>query len=259
MNRFIFGEALKEMDKLIEKRVKVDAIVCDPPYGTTQCKWDTIIPFIEMWKRIVKIRKENVAVILFGSEPFSSALRMSNIKEYKHDWVWNKILKTGHLNAGIQPLLQHEMIHKFYKSVYYPQMEQGNPVHSEGNRDKPILNNSYGSETRNYKDRKGETEKYPSTLSMVFPKRHSSVVYHPNEKPVELMEYIIKTYTEEGDTVLDFTCGSGSTGVGCRNTNRNFIGIDNGFCDKPGKFLGWAWVDIAKWRVENEVSQKELF
>lgn len=216
------GDCLEVMDRLIEQGVKVDAIITDPPYGTTACKWDSVIPFEPMWDRLKHLRKDNSAIVLFGSEPFSSALRMSNIKEFKYDWIWNKKIPSGMSYARFQPMRQTETISVFAdgKTKYNPQMIQ---------RDKPIKGGGMSKgETTNNQNlialKKTYTEKNPTTLLEFDKIRRGSV--HPTQKPVSLLEYLIKTYTNEGDTVLDFTMGSGSTGVACVNTNRNFIGIE---------------------------------
>lgn len=223
--KLFHGNCLKIMPYIPDK--SVDLILTDPPYGTTACKWDSIIPLDLMWVQLKRIIKPDGAIVLFGSEPFSSALRMSNIKNYKYDWIWNKILKTGHLNAKHKLMTQHELIHIFGKgrTKYFPIMEKGEPLHGEGDR-KRKKNKIYGSEY-NYKDtRKGSTEKYPSSLSISIQKIASSKTIHSTQKPVALMEYFIKTYSNENDTVLDFAMGSGTTGEACKNLNRDFIGIE---------------------------------
>jgi len=216
-------DCLQEMDKLIADGVVVDAIITDPPYGTTACKWDSVIPFEPMWERLNKLIKPNGAIVLFGSEPFSSALRMSNIKNYKYDWIWDKKIPSGMCNAKIMPMRQSELISVFIdgKNFYCPQMTK---------RDKPIKSGgmsgslSAGAKGLKRQETKTYTEKYP-TNHLVFDKVRKGSV-HPTQKPVALIEYLIKTYTNEGETVLDFTMGSGTTGVACVNTNRNFIGIE---------------------------------
>lgn len=227
------GDCLEVMDRLIEQGVQVDAIICDPPYGTTACKWDSIIPFDEMWKRLNKLIKPNGAIVLFGSEPFSSHLRMSNIKNYKYDWVWNKKL------AKKQPLKIHENVIIFNSKVYYPQM-------TEGKLRRKLTNNLKISEINNGDGvrRCNETFNnlyYPQSIQEYSMANMRKGRLHPTQKPVELLEYLIKTYTNEGETVLDFTMGSGSTGVACVNTNRNFIGIE----------LDKNYFEIAKDRIEN--------
>ena len=218
------------MDELIKYNIKVDAIITDPPYGTTQCKWDSIIPFESMWERINKINKENGCIALFGSEPFSSMLRCSNIKHYKYDWYWDKVRGVGFLNAKKQPMKNIETISIFYNKppTYNPQMR---------NRDKPRIsknNNSqevYGKAKDNFT---GDTldKKYPITLLTYSKSAKEDMMYHSSQKPVDLLEYLIRTYTNENEIVLDFTMGSGSTGIACINTNRIFIGIElnNTYC-----------------------------
>lgn len=209
------GDCLEIMDKLIKEGVKVDAIITDPPYGTTACKWDSVIPFDAMWLRLNKLIKPNGAIVLFGSEPFSSALRMSNIKNYKYDWVWHKKTSANVALAKYQPLKTHEIISVFNKT-YYPQMTKGKMRMKGGKVKGGEANGSleplyYMSDTY-----------YPVSVIDIKTERG----LHPTQKPVALMEYLIKTYTNENETVLDFTMGSGTTGVACRNTNRNFIGIE---------------------------------
>ena len=229
------------MDRLIEEGVKVDCILTDVPYGTTACKWDNIIPFEPMWERINKLIKPNGAVTLFGSEPFSSALRMSNIKNYKYDWKWDKVTGGGHLNAKHRPMQRFEDVIVFSKNkhLYNPQMEElteeeykkkiskipkeryriSNSKLTGKRYDLPLLE-------RNLEDYK---KRYPSNI-LVYSKNmkecNNTRRVHPTQKPVDLLEYLIKTYTNENETVLDFTMGSGSTGVACMNTNRKFIGIE---------------------------------
>jgi len=225
------GDCLEVMDKLIADGVLVDAVITDPPYGTTACKWDSVIPFDEMWLRLNKLVKDNGAIVLFGSEPFSSALRMSNIKNYKYDWVWEKSKPTGHLNAKKQPLRKVELIHLFYKKQcnYYPQgLKKTNKMVSRTNR------GNYGecSKTtlQTHTNYPTNILKYPSIDGV-----------HQTQKPVALMEYLIKTYTNENELVLDFTMGSGSTGVAAKNLNRKFIGIE----------LDTDYFNIAKERIKN--------
>lgn len=232
------GDCLEVMDKLIEQGVTVDAIITDPPYGTTACKWDSIVPFETMWSRLNKLVKPNGAIVLFGSEPFSSALRVSNIKNYKYDWVWQKSRPSGSMLAKKQPLRNTEVISVFYKKqcLYVPQMTETKRV-VENTR---TVNKGeiVGSQklTRKF-DNNGLA--YPRTVISFGNSNHKSV--HPTQKPVELMEYLIKTYTNESETVLDFTMGSGSTGVACKNLKRRFIGIE----------LDEKYFNIAKERIEN--------
>jgi site-specific DNA-methyltransferase (adenine-specific) len=235
------GDCLKVMDLLIEQCIKVDAIITDPPYGTTACKWDTIIPFDEMWERLNKLIKPNGAVILFGSEPFSSALRMSNIKNYKYDWIWNKVISAGHLVAKYRPMQQTELISVFYtkKCTYNPQMVRVDEEEYKQRIAKLQKKKTYEAcselthkhkelsiEDRNIENYKFKHPTNILTFNKAMKECNNVNRVHPTQKPVDLLEYLIKTYTNEGELVLDFTMGSGSTGVACVNTNRKFIGIE---------------------------------
>ena len=218
------GDCLEIMDKLIEQNVKVDCILTDLPYGTTQCKWDIVIPFDEMWKRLNKLIKHNGTIVLFGNEPFSSALRMSNIKNYKYDWKWDKVRGVGHLNAKRRPMMCVEDIMIFYNKqcIYNPQMrERDKPRQSMNNATQQV----YGKSKENFKGEK-LNKKYPINLITFSKSSQNDMIFHPTQKPTDLLEYLIKTYTNENEIVLDFTMGSGSTGVACLNTNRKFIGIE---------------------------------
>lgn len=228
MIKLINDDCLTAMDKLIDNRVIVDAIITDPPYGTTACKWDSVIPFEPIWERLNRLIKPNGAIVLFGSEPFSSALRMSNIKNYKYDWIWDKVQKVNFLNAKKQPLRSNELISVFYRKqcTYNPQM-------THGHQKKETLNIKRKTKTSDcYNEQKGiknysSTSRYPHSV-IKFKKDTQKSNLHPTQKPVALMEYLVKTYTNKGDTVLDFTMGSGTTGVACKNLKRDFIGIESG-------------------------------
>ena len=235
------GDCLEVMDELISLGVKFDMILCDPPYGTTKCKWDNIIPFDEMWKRLNKLIKPNGVICLFGSEPFSSTLRVSNIKNYKYDWYWNKSKPVGFANAKKMPLKDIETISIFYKKLptYNPQglIKCDRLIN---NSTKQIKHNNISAQnggafkTEIYKQ---EFTNYPRQVL----KFNVESGLHPTQKPVALLEYLIKTYTNEDELILDFTMGSGSTGVACINTNRRFIGIE----------LDENYFNIAKKRIEN--------
>ena len=213
----------------------VDAIITDPPYGTTQCKWDSVIDFNLMWEQLNRIIKPNGAIVLFGSEPFSSALRMSNIKNYKYDWVWDRCNKSNSLNAKKQPMRHIELI-----SIFYKKQPTYNPILSDKRKDQIRYNNIPRSKnnqpkttgkvkhSNRFDNREIPLDKdYPTHfLKFSLPSANKGRL-HPTQKPVELMEYLIKTYTNENETVLDFTMGSGSTGVAAKNLNRSFIGIEN--------------------------------
>ena len=229
-----YGDCLEIMDELIEEGVIVDAIITDPPYGTTVCSWDSVIPLDEMWERLNKLIKPNGAVVLFGSEPFSSALRMSNIKNYKYDWIWDKIKQGGHVHGKNMPLKQHEIISIFSNGVvnhaslsknrmeYYPQGLIKNGKKSKNYSDSKTT--FYG-----YKNRPDDYivthTNYPKSI-LTFSNANQIDRVHPTQKPIELMEYLIKTYTNEDEIVLDFTMGSGSTMVACKQLNRKGIGIE---------------------------------
>ncbi len=215
----INGETIEEMSKLPDK--SVDMILADLPYGTTRNKWDSIIPLDRLWEQYIRIIKDNGAILLFGQQPFSSTLINSNLKMYKYDWTWVKDSGTGFLNAKKMPLKNNENISVFYKKLplYNPQMRTGF---------KPYVAKQGAKKSENYGEQTGAVtvsngERYP--LTTIYFNRDKNKV-HPTQKPVALLEYLIKTYTNEGDVVLDNTMGSGSTGVACVNTNRNFIGIE---------------------------------
>ena len=224
----LHGDCLVEMNKIPDG--SVDMILADLPYGTTACKWDNVIPFEPLWQHYWRVLKPNGAVVLFGSEPFSSHLRMSQIKYYKYDWIWEKDNGSNFLNASFQPLKVHENISIFSKAAtsytkqkncpYYPQKTHSTPykirsgvrqyqVHDKAEKLNGVVSESQG-------------DRFPRTCLRV----NSEKGHHPTQKPVALLEYLIKTYTLEGETVLDNTMGSGSTGVACVNTGRKFIGIE---------------------------------
>ena len=224
MIKLLKGDCLEVM-KTIESG-SVDAIITDPPYGTTACKWDSVIDFDLIWEQLNRIIKPNGAIVLFGSEPFSSALRMSNIKNYKYDLIWEKTTKTNHLNAKKQPLRRSELISVFYKKqpTYNPQgLIETEVCNFRANHFKYKKGEKVYGEQKEHSNKSNYTN-YPDNI-LIFANPNSKSL-HPTQKPVALMEYLIKTYTNEGETVLDFTMGSGSTGVAAKNTNRNFIGIE---------------------------------
>ena len=203
----------------------VDLVLTDPPYGTTACKWDSVIPFEPMWEQLHRIIKPNGAMVLFGSEPFSSALRMSNIKNYKYDWIWDKKIAVGMSYARFQPMRQTENISVFCKSktVYNPQMvKRDKPIKKGGNKYSPTSPIQACKKGREFQ----KTYEYKNPVNLLTFDRIRRGTVHPTQKPVALLEYLICTYTNEGETVLDNCMGSGTTGVACINTNRNFIGIE---------------------------------
>ena len=217
------GDCLELMKNIPDK--SIDMILCDLPYGTTACKWDTVIPFEPLWEQYKRIIKDNGAIVLFGSQPFTSTLVNSNIKGYKHHWVWEKNRGTGFQVAKYRPMMATEDIIAFTKKGerinYYPIMIK---------RDKPIIysgakssNGTNPLASYDKKLKKACTHKYPTNIIKVDKVKRP---IHPTQKPVVLLEYLIKTYTNENETVLDNCMGSGSTGVACVNTNRNFIGME---------------------------------
>jgi DNA modification methylase len=218
------GDCLEVMKTI--KDNSIDAIITDPPYGTTACKWDSVIPFDLMWEQLNRIIKPNGAIVLFGSEPFSSALRISNIKNYKYDWIWEKPKGTGHLNAKKQPMRYTEMISIFYKKqcLYNPQKTSGHKPSNTSSDKSKKQTEVYGKFDKQAKG--GQTDRYPKNILKYNNVNSAHNIVHPTQKPIALMEYLIKTYTNENETVLDFTMGSGTTGVACKNLNRKFIGIE---------------------------------
>jgi len=220
MIQLLQGDCLELMKDIQDK--SIDMILCDLPYGTTQNKWDIIIPFKPLWKSYNRIIKDNGAIVLTASQPFSSALVMSNPTMFKYEWIWEKTISSCQLNSKIQPLRNHESILVFYKkqSTYNPQFGKGKPY--KINRKATYNNRGYGTQIDTIKINTGE--RYPKTVLKFSNPRIKNG--HPTQKPIELLEYLIKTYTNEGDLVLDNAFGSGSCAKACMNVNRNFIGIE---------------------------------
>ena len=225
-------DCLKAMDFLIEKGIKVDAIIADIPYGTVACKWDSVIPFEPMWACLNQLTKDLRVIVLFAQQPFTSSLISSNIAQWKYNWVWEKDNGTNFLNSKYQPLKITEDICVFGQGatsfvkdgrtlIYNPQFESGKPYKCVSGKQKPNSAVVRSDIVEVLTDNKGI--RYPKNL-IKFNRDKDKI--HPTQKPVALMEYLIKTYTNENDLVLDFTMGSGTTGVACQNTNRKFIGIE---------------------------------
>lgn len=214
------GDCLELMKSISDN--SVDMVLCDLPYGTTDCKWDTIIPFDLLWEQYNRICKEDAAMVFTASQPFTTSLAYSNIKNLRYEWIWEKPQGTNPMAAKYMPLKSHENILVFYrkKPTYNPQMWQGTP-YGGFNSDTSKIGEVYGDMKSQHRDNP-EGSRYPKTI--IRTKQEKG--YHPTQKPVELMEYLIKTYTNENEIVLDNTMGSGSTGVACINTNRKFIGIE---------------------------------
>lgn len=234
------------LDILPKLDIKVDAVITDLPYGTTPCPWDVIIPFDEMWNCINGVSNDTTPIVLFGQEPFSSLLRASNIKEYRYDWYWEKERLTNVFQVKRRPGKIIENISVFYKKqcLYNPQKTiYTGPPRSNKIGDKARFSvTQNGESTLRPMEYHDDGTRYPLQLIKVQRDSMYDTKYHPTQKPVKLLEYLIKTYTNEGDTVLDFTMGSGSTGVACQNTNRNFIGIE----------LDEKYYNIAKERMNYE-------
>ena len=229
--KLLQGDCLELMRNIPDK--SVDMILCDLPYGTTACKWDSVIPFAPLWEQYNRVIKDNGAIALFGSQPFTTALNYSNLKMFRYEWVWIKNNSTGFQLANKRPLKKHETISVFYRKqpTYNP---QGLQLFGKVNRRKSTGDNWAEMNANEYVQ---QFTNYPTQL-LEFP--YDKDKYHPTQKPVALLEYLIKTYTNEGDVVLDNCMGSGSTGVACVNTGRDFIGIE----------LDENYFNIAKNRIE---------
>ncbi len=251
----MFGDCLERMKEIPDG--SVDMVLCDPPYGTTACAWDVIIPFESMWNHLNRVSRKYSAKVVFGQEPFSSILRISNISHFKYDWYWRKSRPSGFVNAKLKPLKDLEIISIFSDGTtanksdknmtYFPQgVEKTNKV---WNRPKRYEDGDRGvnpSRKSHSLERIIEFSGYPRQI-LDFPNTNKGLL-HPTQKPVALMEYLIKTYTNEGETVLDFTMGSGTTGVAALNLKRNFIGIE-----KEEKYF-----EIAKSRISEVAERKTV-
>ena len=244
----LHGNCLELMKDI--KSGSVDAIICDPPYGTTACKWDSVIPFDLMWEQLNRIIKPNGAIVLFGSQPFTSALIMSNPKMFKYELIWDKKTGLGFLDSKFRPLKSHENIIIFglggcSNGSKIPMKYNPQGLIETTKQNKNAKSNILNSEPKKRENLGTTHTNYPKSIH-TFSRVSGN---HPTEKPVVLMEYLIKTYTNEGETVLDFTMGSGSTGVACKNLNRNFIGIE----------MYHKYFEIAQNRINSHNPQIELF
>ena len=241
------GDCLEIMKQIPD--TSVDMVLCDLPYGTTACKWDSVLPFVALWGAYNRLTKPNGAMVFTASQPFSSALVMSNPNQFRYEWIWDKQIPSGMTYARFQPMRQHEAVLVFSKEkcVYNPQMtKRDNPIKSGGQK----RLNSESTTLDKYKvDGFQRTYDYknPVTIVSFMKVRRGSV--HPTQKPVALMEYLIRTYTNEGAVVLDSCMGSGTTGVACANTNRDFIGIEQ----DPKYF------QIAKSRIYEALAEFSFF
>lgn len=236
LNTIHQGDCLELMENIEDKTI--DMILCDLPYGTTQCKWDTIIPFDKLWKQYERIIKDNGAIVLTGTQPFTSQLINSNLKLFRYEWIWEKTIATNFMFVKKQPAKKHENICVFYKKqpTYNPQMETGKPY-----TDKPRKRTEgyYNGRETTKKEIKNEGFRYPSTVQKHSNGNNGNV--HPTQKPLGLFEYLIKTYSNEGDIILDNCLGSGTTAIAAMNTNRNWIGIE----------MEQEYVEIANKRIED--------
>ena len=254
VNKIHNGDCLELMKEIPDK--SIDCIICDLPYGTTACSWDTIIPFDKLWEQYKRIRKDNTPIILFGSEPFSTYLRMSNIKEFKYDLIWDKMKGRQPYLAKIQPMKSHENISVFAKNktVYNPQMElakKENMRDRTKNYNKGCYNSIWGEQKKYHKNNDLENFRYPKTVISISgqSKEINHKRLHPTQKPVALLEYLIKTYSNEGDLILDNCSGSGSLAIACHNLKRRFICIEKNYD---------YWKASVE-RLENAKAQLKLF
>ena len=225
MINLMMGDCLERMKEIPDG--VIDAVICDPPYGTTQCKWDSVIDLEIMWAELNRVVKTNGAIVLMSAQPFSSLLIGSNLKNYKYEMIWVKNLKTGNLNAKRMPMGGHETVQVFYRKppTYNPQKRQRTTEVKSGNKHNSKTEN-YGKQREVYQDNQSDLISPDTVIKGIDCVHNSSGKVHPTQKPIALMGYLVKTYTNEGDTVLDFAMGSGTTGVACKNLKRDFIGIE---------------------------------
>lgn len=240
-------ECLEGMKKILDN--SIDLIICDLPYGTTACSWDSVIPFDKLWEQYNRVKKETAPVVLFGAEPFSTVLRMSNLKDYKYDWYWEKNIATGFAFAKYQPMRSMETISVFYKKScpYFPQGVYEVKNKKKKIRKVPENETVVDDKTLSNKEYISELTGYPNNI-LRFPKETKGV-FHPTQKPVALLEYLIKTYTKEGALVLDNCMGSGTTAIACLNTDRKFIGFE----------MNKEYYSKSLDRIKNNVTQLDLF
>ena len=240
------GDCLELMKEIPDK--SIDLILCDLPYGTTQNNWDAIIPYDKLWEQYNRIIKDNGAILLFAQGLFYVDLVNSNRNMFRYDLVWDKVLTSGFLNANRMPLRSHEQIAVFYKSLptYNPQKVEGESNHSKGNLLTKHNNNNYGDYDQVESDFSGM--KHPVSI-LTFEKTHPSIALHPTQKSVDLLEYLINTYSNKGDMVLDNCMGSGSTIIACINTKRNYIGFE----------LNEEYFNLAKARINKRINTPNIF
>lgn len=245
----MLGDCLERMKEIPDG--SVDVIITDPPYGTTACKWDTVINLDKMWEQLKRVIKPNGAIVLFGQEPFSSFLRTSNIKMFKYDWIWEKNTASNVAALKYQPQKNFENISVFGGKKYYPIREKRESEESINRCKYKVQSGGHGHIKGLGKTSPIQYDEYtvnPKAVKKFKSVPNSKGKIHPTQKPVALMEYLIKTYTLEGETVLDFTMGSGTTGVACVNTGRNFIGIE----------LDENYFKIAEQRINDVMNKGKL-
>lgn len=218
LNKIYNEDCLEGMKKIPDK--SVDMILCDLPYGTTACKWDTIIPFEPLWGQYERVIKDNGAIVLFSAQPFTSLLVCSNLSKYKYDWIWDKKKAPNFRAVKFQPLIPYEVISVFNTTRYFPQMRVGKERKKGGyySKHEQALSSGTPSKVNNLY--------YPKAILEFSKANNKESGLHPTQKPVALFEYLIKTYTNEGETVLDNCMGSGTTAIACMNTDRNYIGFE---------------------------------
>ena len=222
--KLYLGDCLEIMKTIPNK--SIDCIICDLPYGVTWQKWDNIISFDEIWKHYNRIIRDNGAIVLFASQPFCSELIHSNINMFRHEWIWHKDKSGNFMNCKFEPMKVHEHIIVFgkQKGTYNPIMELREEKNKRKNKPRVNTSNILSTKVFETKESKGNSDyKYPTSIKFFNSVRRG---FHPTQKPIELLEYLVRTYTNEGELILDFTMGSGSTGVACLNTDRKFIGIE---------------------------------
>tara|TARA_R110000824_G_scaffold555_4_gene3600 strand:- start:12772 stop:13512 length:741 start_codon:yes stop_codon:yes gene_type:complete len=238
IDKILLGDCLDLMKRIPDG--SVDMVLCDLPYGTTNCKWDAIIPFKDLWAHYNRVCKKNAAMVFTASQPFTSMLIMSNPKYFKYTWVWEKSKATGYLNSKKMPMRAHEDVCVFYRKLptYNPQMQPGTPYY-KGSAHRPT--DVYGKQKEVLV--KNETGlRYPRTVQYFKTAESEGKVVHPTQKPVALFEYLVKTYSNKGDVILDNCIGSGTTAVACMNMERHFIGME-----KEEKYY-----EICKERINNQ-------
>ena len=240
------GDCLEKMKNISDGTI--DMVLADPPYGTTACKWDSIIPLEPMWEQLKRVIKPNGVIVMTASQPFTSVLVMSNVDDFRHEWQWIKNRGSNFANTVREPMKEHESVLVFSKGkwTYNKQMQE----RTGGGADRAKYGVAFRTQSENYQKFEGREHQKLSKLRVPssWQKFNCEVGLHPTQKPVALMEYLVKTYTNEGEVVLDFTIGSGTTGVACVNLNRNFVGIE----------LDEEYFKISERRINEEMSQMKL-